>query len=67
MSPKGEGTRTLNLRIDSPMTGFVSACKQTINEGQLKTYDGNRTATVAWPWRNGTLLLQILLQMVGLG
>ncbi len=28
-----EGTRTLNLRIDSPNRGFVSPCVETINKG----------------------------------
>ena len=29
-SNEAEGTRTLNLRIDSPMTGFVSICSESV-------------------------------------
>ena len=43
---EAEGARTLNLRIDSPTNGFVSICKQTINERKIKTYDDDGITTV---------------------
>ncbi len=42
---EAEGTRTLNLRIDSPKFRFVSACEQRVNDGQIKTY-----GTKVEPW-----------------
>ena len=40
-----EGTRTLNLRIDSLIVAFVSACQQTINNCKIKTYESGLDAT----------------------
>jgi hypothetical protein len=42
---EAEGTRTLNLRIDSLIVVFVSACQQTINNGEIKTYESGREPT----------------------
>jgi len=44
---EAEGTRTLNLRIDSLLGGFVSVfCKKT-NDCGLTTYDAGRSAAEA--------------------
>ncbi len=40
-----EGTRTLNLRIDSPKFRFVSPCGKTINDGVKKSYEIDRRTT----------------------
>ena len=45
LTNEAEGTRTLNLRIDSPFVAFVSACQQRINNGKIKTYESGREPT----------------------
>jgi len=45
LTNEAEGTRTLNLRIDSLIVAFVSACQQTINNCKIKTYESGRDAT----------------------
>ena len=40
-----EGTRTLNLRIDSPTIAFVSPCEQRVNDGVKKGYKIDRRTT----------------------
>ncbi len=34
---EAEGTRTLNLRIDSPNRGFVSVCKYMLYTCKIRT------------------------------
>ena len=38
---EAEGTRTLNLRIDSPNLRFVSACGKDVYDCKIKTYETN--------------------------
>ena len=45
LSSEAEGTRTHNLRIDSPNVRFVSPYGETINNCQKKTYETNRRTT----------------------
>ena len=49
LTNEAEGTRTLNLRIDSLIVVFVSACQQTINNGEIKTYETGREPTETLP------------------
>jgi hypothetical protein len=44
---EAEGSRTLNLRIDSLSEAFVSICQQTINGYEQRTYDAGRCAPEA--------------------
>ena len=44
---EAEGSRTLNLRIDSLSEAFVSTCGKTINDCQIRTYDAGRCAPEA--------------------
>ena len=44
---EAEGTRTLNLRIDSPTSAFVSTCEYLVYNGTIKTYDADRSAAEA--------------------
>ena len=38
---EAEGTRTLNLRIDSPNLRFVSAYGKDVYDSKIKTYETN--------------------------
>ena len=42
---EAEGTRTLNLRIDSPNFRFVSPYWKTVNDGLKKSYEIDRGMT----------------------
>ena len=41
VSNEAEGTRTLNLRIFSPMFAFVSACGIRVKGCRIETYETN--------------------------
>ncbi len=42
---EAEGTRTLNLRIDSPNFTFVSTCELSVYDGKKRTYGADWGAT----------------------
>ena len=43
-----EGVRTLNLRIDSPMHGFVSRDVTVVYRGKSETMQWNSRLVVVW-------------------
>ena len=45
MKNSPEGTRTLNLRIDSPKFRFVSTCELSVYDGKKTTYGADWGAT----------------------
>ena len=45
LTNEAEGTRTLNLRIDSPRFTFVSACELNVYNGKKTTYGADWGAT----------------------
>ena len=45
LSNEAEGTRTLNLRIDSPNFRFVTYCELSVYGGKKRTYGADWGAT----------------------
>ena len=45
LTNEAEGTRTLNLRIDSPNFRFVTYCELSVYDGKKRTYGADWGAT----------------------
>ena len=53
LSNEAEGSRTLNLRIDSPSRRFVSPCGIMINDCRIKTYEIRRRSAEDQTYMSG--------------